>query len=99
MPAGHPVSVSRDTGAAASAVGVAVPAKVSTLQRVWKRMLGRAAVRRRRVQRYLRRKLSWNRLYRTTSYLKSALWTVPLFAIVLVFATAPVLRYIDTWLD
>jgi hypothetical protein len=27
-----------------------------------------------RVRRFIRSKLTWNRLYRTTSYLKSALW-------------------------
>ena len=32
----------------------------------------------------LLRKLRWDRLYRATSYLKSALWTVPLFAIAIV---------------
>ena len=37
----------------------------------------------RRLRRFVRSKLTWGRLYRTTSYLKSALWTVPLFAIAL----------------
>ena len=32
---------------------------------------------------FVRSKLTWGRLYRATSYLKSALWTVPLVAIVL----------------
>ncbi|HEY5863044.1 MAG TPA: DUF2254 domain-containing protein [Casimicrobiaceae bacterium] len=47
----------------------------------------------------LKRKLRWDRLYRATSYLKSALWTVPLFAIAIVFAVAPLLRILDAWLD
>ena len=32
---------------------------------------------------FVKRHLTWGRLYRATSYLKSALWTVPLVAIVL----------------
>jgi uncharacterized membrane protein len=50
------------------------------------------------LRRYLADKLSWDRLYGTTSYLKSALWTVPLIAIALVFAVAPLLRILDKWL-
>ena len=46
----------------------------------------------------VKRKLRWDRLYRTTSYLKSALWAVPLVAIALVFAVAPLLRILDAWL-
>ena len=37
----------------------------------------------------------WNSLYRTTSYLRSALWTIPFLAIVLVLAIAPALRALD----
>jgi len=51
-----------------------------------------------RAGRFVRSKLTWNRVYRATSYLKSALWTVPLFAIVLVLASAPVIRQLDAWL-
>jgi uncharacterized membrane protein len=46
-----------------------------------------------------RRKLAWGRVFRATSYLQSALWTVPLIAIVLVFVTVPVLRAADGWLQ
>jgi len=67
----------------------------STLRRARQR----ARVRWRRTRRSLKRKLSWNRLYRTTSYLKSALWTVPLIAIAIVFVVAPILRSLDVWLD
>ncbi len=52
----------------------------------------------RRARAFVESKLTWNRLYRATSYLKSALWTVPLFAIVLVLLSAPVLRAVDAWL-
>ena len=52
----------------------------------------------RRGEELVRRKLLWHRLYRVTSYLKSALWTVPLIAIVLVLAVAPGLRLLDSWL-
>ena len=62
-------------------------------------MVVRSALRRRRARRYLARRVTWNRLYRTTSYLKSALWTVPIISIALVFATAPILRWVDRWLD
>ncbi|MGZ5074396.1 MAG: DUF2254 family protein, partial [Usitatibacter sp.] len=48
----------------------------------------------------VRTELRWNRIYRATSYARSALWIVPLAAIVLVLALAPALRAIDarvTW--
>jgi uncharacterized membrane protein len=48
-----------------------------------------------RAQRYVKRKRLWNRLYRSTSYLKSALWIVPFVAIVFVLAIAPLLRLLD----
>ncbi len=47
---------------------------------------------------FVRRHLTWGRLYRTTSYLKSALWTVPLVAIVLEQLLAPLLHALDAWL-
>ncbi len=46
----------------------------------------------------LRDRLSWNRLYRATSYLKSALWTVPIVAIALVLLVTPFLHALDAWL-
>ena len=48
--------------------------------------------------RYVRSKLVWNNIYRTTSYLRSALWVVPFIAILLVLIVAPILRWVDTWL-
>ena len=47
---------------------------------------------------FVRRHLTWGRLYRATSYLKSALWTVPLVAIVLELVLVPGLRKLDAWL-
>ena len=47
---------------------------------------------------FVKRHLTWGRLYRATSYLKSALWTVPLVAIVLEMALVPWLRALDAWL-
>jgi len=47
---------------------------------------------------FIRRTLTWNRLFRATSYLKSALWTVPLIAIVIELLTAPWLHALDEWL-
>jgi len=52
----------------------------------------------RRLELHVRRLLVWNNIYRTTSYLRSALWMVPLLSIVLVFAIAPALRILDGWL-
>jgi len=56
------------------------------------------AARRRALRRRLRAELTWSRLYRATSYAKSALWLVPLFAIALVVVAAPLLRELDKWL-
>ena len=42
--------------------------------------------------------MTWGRVYRTTSYLKSALWTVPLIAIALELLLAPLIRALDDWL-
>lgn len=47
---------------------------------------------------FVKHQFTWGRLYRTTSYLKSALWTVPLIAIVLEQMLAPPLRAFDAWL-
>src|SRR4051794_15988313 len=58
----------------------------------------RVITRWRRFRRFVDSKLTWNRLYRTTSYLKSALWTVPIIAIVIELAMAPLLRALDVWL-
>ena len=52
----------------------------------------------RRIERVVRSKLTWGVVYRATSYLRSALWTVPIIAIVLVVLIAPVLRLLDDWL-
>jgi uncharacterized membrane protein len=43
----------------------------------------------------IERALVWNNIYRATSYLKSALWTIPLLSILVVLMVAPVLRVID----
>lgn len=51
-----------------------------------------------RAERFIRRKVAWNRLFRAVSYARSALWVVPLLAIVAVLVFAPVLRWIDGWL-
>jgi uncharacterized membrane protein len=45
--------------------------------------------------RYVKAKLAWNRLYRAMSYLRSALWLVPIISIVLVAAVMPALRLLD----
>jgi uncharacterized membrane protein len=58
----------------------------------------RAQVRMRHAERLIRSRLTWNRLYRATSYVKTALWIVPFAAILLVLAVVPVLRAFDAWL-
>jgi uncharacterized membrane protein len=52
----------------------------------------------RRLDRYVRSQLTWNRLYRATSYSRSALWIVPFLAILLVLVVAPSLVWLDEWL-
>ncbi len=51
--------------------------------------------RRRRFVDFVRSRLAWGRVYRATSYLKSALWTVPLFAIALELLLSPLIRAFD----
>jgi len=48
---------------------------------------------------FVRSKLTWGRVYRATSYLKSALWIVPIIAIVLELLLAPLLRELGGWLQ
>jgi len=43
--------------------------------------------------------LQWSRIYRAVSYARSALWIVPLVAILLVLVAGPMLRWIDGWLQ
>src|SRR5512134_922898 len=43
----------------------------------------------------VRAELSWNRIYRASSYARSALWIVPIVAIFLVLLLAPLLRALD----
>jgi len=47
---------------------------------------------------FVESRLVWSRVYRTASYLKSALWTVPFISILCVLAIAPALRVLDGWL-
>jgi len=51
----------------------------------------------RRLADFVRSKLAWGRVYRAISYLKSALWTVPLIAIALELLLSPLIRAFDTW--
>ena len=51
-----------------------------------------------RARRFVQSKFKWNRLFGASSYLKSALWTVPLIAIVIELVTVPILHRIDAWL-
>ena len=52
----------------------------------------------RRAEHYALSQMTWNRVYRASSYVRSALWIVPFVAIVLVLLVAPLLRWLDTWL-
>jgi len=49
----------------------------------------------RRIERYIKRNLLWSRFFRTHSYMRSAIWTIPFVAIVLVLAITPLLRALD----
>ena len=53
----------------------------------------------RRLRNFSRSRVSWGRVYRMTSYIKSALWTVPLVAIVLELLLAPAVHALDGWLQ
>jgi hypothetical protein len=46
-------------------------------------------------ERNIRARLTWSRIYRATSYARSALWIVPLVAVVLVMMAGPAIRAID----
>ena len=58
---------------------------------------GDMTTRRRRFEAFVRSRLAWGRVYRATSYLKSALWTVPLVAIALELLLSPLIRAFDDW--
>jgi uncharacterized membrane protein len=53
--------------------------------------------RRRELQGYIRSRVTWGRGYRLTSYLKSALWTVPLIAIAIELVLSPMIHALDRW--
>jgi uncharacterized membrane protein len=53
------------------------------------------SVRREALAAFLHARVGWSRIYRATSYMRSALWMVPLVAIVLVLALAPAIRAVD----
>ena len=63
------------------------------------RLAKRLAASRRMLARRIRSELTWSRIYRVASYVRSALWIVPLVAIALVLVLAPLLRALDGWLD
>ena len=50
-----------------------------------------------RIKRWLREHLGWNRIYRATSYLRSALWVVPILAVIAERITYRVLHFLDQW--
>ena len=64
----------------------------------WPAVTARVRLLQRRAERYARRRLVWNTVYRTTSYLRSALWIVPFLSILMVFALAPLLLSMDGWI-
>jgi len=63
------------------------PSVVARLPSLWQR-----------ARRLVKDKLSWNRIFGASSYLKSALWTVPIIAIAIELVTAPILHRIDALL-
>ncbi len=50
-----------------------------------------------RIKRWLREHLGWNRIYRATSYLRSALWVVPILAVIAERIAYRVLHFLDQW--
>ena len=44
---------------------------------------------------HAREAMSWNRIYRATSYARLALWITPLVAIVVVILITPLIRHLD----
>ncbi len=52
-----------------------------------------------RAEHRIRRRLTWSRLYRATSYARSALWIVPFLSILAVLISVPILRVLDAWLQ
>ena len=67
----------------------------SRLQQFVRRLTRRMKRRWLEALRYVRAQLVWNKVYRTTSYIRSALWFIPLIAILIVLVLAPVLRWLD----
>ena len=61
----------------------------------WNRAVKELALRWRQTKRDIKRRLTWSRLYRVTSYARSALWIVPFVAILLVLILGPVIRALD----
>ena len=51
------------------------------------------------VAQFIRARLTWGWMYRTASYLRSALWVTPILAIVLIYLLAPLMRWLDSYLD
>ena len=51
------------------------------------------------VAQFIRTRLTWGRMYRAASYLRSALWVTPIVAIVLIYLLAPLMRWLDSYLD
>ena len=52
-----------------------------------------------RLRHLVANKLTWGRVYGATSYIKSALWFVPIVAIALELLTIPLVRILDEWLN
>ena len=71
---------------------MASPSRVTTF-------IGGFRARWRRAGLEIRRRLTWSRLYRVTSYARSALWIVPFLSILAVLISVPVLRVLDAWLE
>jgi uncharacterized membrane protein len=65
----------------------------------WAGALAGARERLVRAERNIRSRLTWSRLYRATSYARSALWIVPLVAVLIVMIVGPIIRVIDRATD
>ena len=95
MPRTYPVDALSSnvvSGSGPAFEGMASPSRVTNI-------IGGFRTRWRRAEHEIRRRLTWSRLYRVTSYPRSALWIVPFLSILAVLISVPILRVLDAWLE
>src|SRR4051812_2942786 len=89
----------RDNGRVRSGPHLSVPRRsMASPSRVPNTIRG-FGTRWRRTKHEIRRRLTWSRIYRATSYAQSALWIVPFLSILAVLMSVPIVRWLDAWLE